>query len=66
MSKYGNYVYIKLSVFLPFCDTETVKNHLNEVTAGDYYQGSLLLSNILDPDFLTNVIRSGKIFYYYQ
>ncbi|KAG2221623.1 hypothetical protein INT45_005197 [Circinella minor] len=53
----------KLSVFLPFCDTEIVRNHLNDVTAGNYYQGSLLLSSILDPNFLTNVIRSGKLIF---
>ncbi|KAI9273074.1 ribonuclease P 40kDa subunit-domain-containing protein [Phascolomyces articulosus] len=49
----------KLSVFLPFCDTETTKQYFNETTiAGSYYQVQLPLASILDPDFLSNVIRS--------
>ncbi|KAI9496130.1 ribonuclease P 40kDa subunit-domain-containing protein [Zychaea mexicana] len=47
----------KLSIVLPFCDTDTARKHLNEV-AGCYYQLNLPLASILDPDFLANVVRS--------
>ncbi|KAI8139413.1 ribonuclease P 40kDa subunit-domain-containing protein [Fennellomyces sp. T-0311] len=47
----------KLSVFLPFCDTDTARAHLNEAV-GNYDLVDLPLSSILDPDFLSSVVRS--------